>query len=228
MIGVQFKTVCGADKDIATIGTLDSSMEGFDEDGNYASSMMIWNPTTQNYSTYGWTGSSGTDILEDSDYDNIWSGYFDPENVPTGKLPETGAFWVKAGAAGTILLMGEVPTTNVTVSLTAGYNMVAHPLPKDVPVATFGTLDASMAGFDEDGNYATSMMVWNPTTQNYSTYGWTGSSGTDILEDSDYDNVWSGYFDPEAVPAASIVVPAGSGVWIKAGSAGSITFSVED
>ena len=145
-------------------------------------------------------------------------------DIPTGvTIAESGAFWIKAGSAGSVLIYGEVPESDVTVPLSAGYNMVANPFPKDVPVATFGQLSADMAGFDDDEEFATTMMVW--ANGNYTTYGWSGTSGTDVYEDDSIDNMWlTRRLD---IPSNSVVIPAGHAVWIKAGSAGSITFTAE-
>ncbi len=217
MIGVQFVKIGGQAKDLATVGTLDKTMAGFDEDGFYATEMMVW--ANGDYTNYGWSGSSGTDVLEDSSLDNQWLD-LQLEAVDS-QLDKGMAFWVKAGSAGSIMLLGEVPTGSVTIPLAAGYNMVANPLPGDAPVATFGTLSANMAGFDEDGFYATEMMVW--ANGDYTNYGWSGSSGTDVLDDPSLDNQW---LDLQLEKTTDIV-QAGHAVWIKAGSAGSITFNAE-
>lgn len=217
MIGVQFVNIGGAAKDLATVATLDASMAGFDENGDYDTQMKLWR--NGNYETYGWSGTSGTDVLDDSTLDNKWLN-LDLEETDDS-LPKADAFWVKAGSAGFITILGEVPTGSVTVPLAAGYNMVANPFPKDVSVTSFGTLLASMEGFDENGDYATQMKVWKDG--NYVTYGWSGSSGTDVLDDSTLDNKWLN-LDLEETDD---VVAAGHGVWIKAGSAGSITFNAD-
>lgn len=221
MIGVQFNEVGGADKPVATVGQLSANMAGFNEDGDFDTEMMVW--ADGNYTTYGWAGTSGTDYDAGAELDNKW---LDRDNlvVPNDAdpLPAYGAFWVKAGSAGSILIKGEVPDGDVTVPLAAGYNMVANPLPQDVPVATFGRLAASMAGFNEDGDFATEMMVWEDG--NYTTYGWAGTSGTDYDAGAELDNKWLDR-DNLVVPEVTTVVRAGHAVWIKAGSAGSITFS---
>ncbi len=218
MIGVQFNEVGGEDKDVATVGTLSATMAGFDDEGNFITEMMVWE--NGDYTTYGWGGTSGTDYADDSSLDNKWLDL--QLQVPqNATLASTGAFWVKAGSAGSITVSGEVPDGDVTVPLSVGYNMVANPLPQDVPVASFGALSAAMAGFDDEGNFITEMMVW--ANGDYTTYGWAGTSGTDYADDSSLDNKW---LDLQLqVPADNVVVPAGGAVWIKAGSSGSITFN---
>ena len=110
------------------------------------------------------------------------------------------------------------------MNLDAGYNMIGVQFvnvgtasAKDLTTAA--QLDTSMAGFDEEGNYDTQMMVWR--NGNYlPAFGWSGSSGTDVLENSDLDNKWLN-LDLEETDDE---VDFGHGVWIKAGSAGTITF----
>ena len=220
MIGMQFVEVGSADaKALSTAATLDSSMAGFDEDGNYATELKVWK--NGNYTTYGWSGDSGTEYLEDETLDSKWLN-LDYEEDPEASLDAPDAVWIKAATAGTVTVCGQVPAENsVTVPLAVGYNMVANPYPKTVKVADFGVLSANMAGFDEDGNYATELKVWK--NGNYTTYGWSGTSGTEYLEDPSLDNKWLNLDYEET----DDTVDFGHGVWIKAASAGSITFTAE-
>ena len=219
MIGMQFVEVGSADaKALSTAATLDSSMAGFDDEGTYATELMVWK--NNNYTTYGWSGSSGTDVLEDSSFDNKWLNN-DLEETDD-ELDAPDAVWIKAATAGTVTVCGQVPSeSTVTVPLAAGYNMVANPFPKTVKVADFGVLSANLIGFDDEGTYATEMMVWK--NGNYTTYGWSGTSGTDVLEDSSLDNKWLN----NDLEETDDTVDFGHGVWIKAATAGSITFTAE-
>ena len=98
MIGVQFLLVGGEAQALSTVGTLDNEMAGFDEDGNYDSEMRVWNG--KGYTTYGWSGTSGTDVLENSSLDNKWLN-LDLELEET-ELPIGHAVWITAEKAGTI------------------------------------------------------------------------------------------------------------------------------
>ena len=218
MIGMQFVAIGGGELPMSTAAILDSSMAGFDEDGNYITELHVWE--NGNYTRYGWSGTSGTELLEDSSYDNQWLDN-QLEKLEVQSLPIAKGVWIKAGSAGSVTIAGEVSTNAVTVSLDTGWNMVANPFPCDAKVSTFGVLSEEMLGFDEDGNYITELHVWE--NGNYTRYGWAGTSGTELLEDSSYDNKW---LDNQLeIPADDIVVPYGHGVWIKAGSSGSITFT---
>ena len=219
MIGVQFVQVGGDAKALSDAMILDSSMAGFDDEGTYATELMVWK--NNNYTTFGWSGSSGTDVLEDSSLDNKWLNR-DLEEVPEAELAAEDAVWIKAATAGTVLVSGEVPSEDtVTVPLSVGYNMVCNPYPGTKSATTFGVLSPDMAGFDDEGTFVTEMMVWKDG--NYTTYGWSGSSGTDVLEDSSLDNKWLNR-DLEETEGT---IDYGHGVWIKAASSGSITFSAK-
>ena len=219
MIGTQFVQVGGGAKALSDAMILDSSMAGFDDEGTYANELKVWKDN--NYTTYGWSGSSGTDVLEDSSLDNKWLNG-DLEEVPEAELAAEDAVWIKAATAGTVLVNGEVPSEDtVTVPLSIGWNMVCNPYPGTKSVTTFGILSSDMAGFDEEGTFITEMKVW--INGNYTTYGWSGSSGTDVLEDSSLDNKWLNG-DLEETEGT---VDYGHGVWIKAASTGSITFSAK-
>ena len=63
------------------------------------------------------------------------------------------------------------------------------------------------------------MKIWDGA--NYATYGWSGSSGTDVLDDPSLDNKWLNK-DLEEVDKD---VDFGIGVWIIAEKAGNITFT---
>ena len=216
MVGVQFVKVGGEDLDLMTVGVLDDQMAGYDEDGVYATEMRMW--TGNGYTTYGWSGTSGTDVDEDPTLDNKWLDR-DNEEIDEIASPSTG-FWIVAEKAGTMTISGEVPATDtVSVQLTAGFNMVANPYPGEVAITSFGTLDSSFAGYDEDGVYATEMRVW--TGNGYTTYGWSGTSGTDVDEDPTLDNKWLDRDNEEV----TVTIPFGTAVWIYAEKAGTLTFS---
>ncbi len=217
MIGVPFKEVAtdGATKSITEIGKLSSGFAGYDDNYDFTTRMEVWNGT--GYDFYGWAGTSGTDVDGDASLDNTWT---DLDAEPVSETLQVGeGFWVKAANTGTITLAGEVVTTNVTVSLMSGYNIVANPYPCDLKVTNFGRLDNSFAGYDDNYDFTTRMEVWNGT--GYAFYGWAGTSGTDVDGDASLDYTWT---DLDAEPVDT-VIPAGSSVWIKADHSGTITFT---
>ena len=222
MVGAQFKNVGEGTltRPISTIGMLDSRMSGYDNEWTYTTEMLVWDPSTLGYTTYGWAGTSGTDVDDDASYDNQWLDQ--GTEITTDTISITSGFWIHTSETGTMTISGEVTTNStVTVNLVAGYNLVANPFPAEVPVKSFGTLDPSMPGYDSEWTYDTELLVWNPATLGYTTYGWAGTSGTDVDDDSSYDNQWL----DQGTEITTDKIPAGSAVWIHAGTAGSITFT---
>ena len=219
MIGVQFVDIGGAAKDLATVVTLDSTMAGCDDEGNFATTMMVFKNGGY-LEDFGWMGTSGTDYFDGEIADNQWLNR-DLEDAGN-TLNRGDAFWVKAGSAGTLTILGEVPSGTITIPLSAGYNMVANPFPKSVKVSEFGTLSADMVGCDDEGNFATTMMVFKNGGY-LEDFGWMGTSGTDYFDGEIADNKWLN----RDLEETDDTVDVGNAVWIKAGSAGSITFTVE-
>jgi hypothetical protein len=219
MIGVQFVDIGGTAKALATVATLDSSMAGCDDEGNYATKMLVFR-NGDYLPDFGWSGTAGTEYFDGEVPDNEWLN-LDLEETDDS-LDRGDAFWVKAGSAGTITLVGQVPTGTITIPLSAGYNMVANPYPKAVKVSEFGQLAASMAGCDDEGNFATKMLVFK-NGDYLPDFGWSGTAGTDYFDGEVPDNKWVN-LDLEET---NDTVDAGHAVWIKAGSAGSITFTLD-
>lgn len=218
MIGAQFLQVGGNALGLSTVGMLDENMAGFDGEGNYDTELRVWNG--RGYDYYGWSGTSGTDVLDDSTLDNKWLNG-DLEEPTDETVSAGGGFWIKAGSAGTMTISGEVPSgATIETPLIAGFNLVANPFPVTVKLSEFGQLDSSFPGFDAEGNFAAELRTWNG--RGYEYYGWSGTSGTDILDDSSLDNKWlNGDLEEEEDTFISV----GNAVWIKTDAAGKITFT---
>ncbi len=219
MIGVQFVDIGGDAKDLATVGTLDASMAGCDDEGTFATTMQVFR-NGDYLQTFGWMGTSGTQYFDGEIPDNEW---LNRDLEDAGETLDKGeAFWVKAGSAGTLTLVGQVPTGTITIPLSAGYNMVANPFPKAVKVSEFGQLSANMAGCDDEGNFVTTMQVFK-NGDYLQTFGWMGTSGTQYFDGEIPDNKWLN----RDLEETDDTVDVGHAVWIKAGSAGSITFTLD-
>jgi len=238
LVAPQFAYV-GSDsltRDISTIGDLKDangdSMAGYDSEYIYATRMLVWDSTKQDYVNYGWAGTSPEDI-DGASYASLNNTWLDMTTEETDDTVDVGqGFWVKADEAGTMTISGEVPSGNnipaggLVINLVAGFNMVANPYPMEVPVSTFGQLADSngnpMAGYDGEYIYATRMMRWDSAKQDYVNYGWAGTSPEDI-DGASYANLNNTWLDM-TTEATTDKIPAGAAVWIKAGSAGTITF----
>ena len=217
MVGVQFAEVGGDTKILSTVGELDSTMDGVDEDGDYATTMRVW--TGNGYKTYGWSGTGMSEFFDDASLDNKWLNN-DMEEDDTDMTASSG-FWVNAATAGTMIISGEVPSTaTVSVQLTAGYNIIANPYPGAVKVADFGILESKFAGVNEDGDYATTLRIW--TGNGYKTYGWSGTGMSEFFDDASLDNKWLN----NDMETDTETIPFGTAVWINAEQAGTITFSL--
>ena len=217
MIGVQFQNIGTQTAAITTLGKLDSSFAGYDDAYDFPTQMRVWNGVGYDY--YGWAGTSGTEVDNDSTLDNTWTDL--EAYAVTDTLKPGDGVWIVAEKAGTITLSGEVPSMTsgpITYNLSAGYNIVANPYPYAVPVTSFGTLDSSFAGYDDAYDFPTQMRVWNGVGYDY--YGWAGTSGTEVDNDSTLDNTWT---DLEAY-AVDAQIGVGEAVWILAEKAGTITF----
>ncbi len=217
MIGVPFKEVSDQDasKTITNIGILDAQFAGYNSAYKFSTQMEVWTGT--GYDFYGWAGTSGTDVDGDASLDYTWTD-MDAEAVD-GVIPVGEGFWIKAEKAGTITLLGEVVSQDVTVDIAAGYNIVANPYPVDVRVTNFGKMDNTFEGYNSAYKFTTTMEVWTGT--GYDFYGWAGTSGTDVDGDASLDYTWTD-MDAEETDA---VIPAGTSVWIKAPHSGTITFT---
>ncbi|MBR3688691.1 MAG: hypothetical protein IKL85_06420, partial [Lentisphaeria bacterium] len=222
-VGVQFFKVGGTAIDLQSVGVMDDNFTGPDLDtGLFTTELMVWDPATSGYAYYGWSGTLGTDVLDNSDLDNVWLD----ENLelPEGETTPAGAgFWINTSSSGNMTISGEVPADSTKeISLSTGFNMVANPYPVATPISGFGKLDSSYTGPDLDtGLFTTELMVWDPATSGYTYYGWSSSLGTDVLDNSDLDNVWL----DENLELPTESIPCGGAVWINASNAGKITFT---
>lgn len=219
MVGIQFKEVGSPELAVSVFGKLSANLTGFDEDINFPNTMQVWNGAGYDY--YGWAGSSPSSMdPEFASMDNTWltAGGEVTDEVFT---PGCGC-WVLASEPGTITLAGEVPevTTDITVSLAPGWNMVANPYPVEVPISSFGVLSANLLGFDEDINFDNTLQAWQGN--GYAYYGWAGTSPSSMdPEFASMDNTW---LTSGGEPTSDTIQP-GHAVWILAKEAGTITFS---
>ena len=231
LVGSQFVKVGGDTAGMNGLADL-AGLGGYDD--------SEWLPTTElrtwtgmGYVTYGWSGNLRTDSptmaaemgVEDDSLDNVW---LDEEyGLSEDSLSIGTGFWIKAANAGSVTLVGEVPSdATVTVGISQGLNLLSYPWPKE---ASFAKISVSgQAGYDDtEWLPTTELRVW--TGAGYVTYGWTGSLLTDSpsmaaemgIDDSSLDNTWL----DEDYGVAEDTIPAGVGFWIKAGAAGSVVFS---
>ncbi len=210
MIGAQFTKVSGGDLNVADNDFMpDSTVAGMDsETGDFSTYLMPWTGTGYEQEIY-WAG----DVGWGTDYDNKWlDSSYQAVNRPFDHSEGT---WLWTPAGGTITVAGEVVTTNVTVQLTAGFNMICNPFPCETTLASIVPA-ASMSGMDsETGDFSSYIMPWTGTGYAQEIY-WAG----DVGWGADYDNKWldSGYAE------ASKTFARGEGFWLYTPTACSVTF----
>ena len=216
-IGVQFVQVGGSTLPLDSVGTLDAGIPGVDEEGEYSTEMQVWNGNGYDY--YAWSGTGMGDNFDSPELDNKWLN-LDLEDH-NEMAPAGSAFWIKAGAAGTMTISGQVPDSDtMTADIAAGFNLVGNPYPGTVSIFEFGKLSSDFAGIDEEGEYSTEMQVWNGNGYDY--YVWSGTGMGDNFDSPELDNKW---LNLDLEEPTGETVAFGHAVWIKAPNAGTITFT---
>jgi uncharacterized phosphosugar-binding protein len=210
MIGGQFTKVGGGDLNVADNDFKpDSTVAGMDsETGDFSTYIMPWTGTGYDQNIY-WSGNVGWG----DDYDNKWLDRTYQAADRTFENSEGTWLWTPSG--GTITVAGEVVTTNVTIQLTAGFNMVCNPFPCEASLASIVPA-ASMSGMDsETGDFSSYIMPWTGTGYDQNIY-WSGNVGWG----EDYDNKW---LDRNYAPASKSFA-RGEGFWLYTPTACSVTF----
>ena len=210
MIGGQFTKVGGGDLNVAENDFLpDEDVEGMDPNtGDFTTYLMPWTGSDYAQNIY-WAGNVGWG----EDYDNKWlAGDWTPASRD---FAESEGTWLWTPSAGSIKVCGEVVTTNVTVQLTAGYNMICNPFPCTTTLASI-VPSASMSGMDGNtGDFSSYIMPWSGSDYAQNIY-WAGNVGWG----EDYDNKWlAGDWTQ-----ASRTFACGEGFWVYTPTACSVTF----
>jgi hypothetical protein len=146
---------------------------------------------------YMWTGAGYTVYTYYAGY-----GWYDLSFNPADDIVVAGgdAMWLKGGAAAAdVMMMGEVESaTDVAVTVTAGFNLIANPYPVALAL---GSIDNTAL------------------TEGDVIYVWGGAGYTVYTYYLGY-----GWYDLSFNPVDSVTVPVGQGFWLKAAAAGTLTF----
>ena len=212
MIGAQFTKVGGGKLNIEDNDFQpDASLPGIDlsTDDYFTSYIMPWGGSDYAQNIY-WAGNVGWG----EEYDNKWlTGEFQPAEK---EFSESEGAWLWTPSAASVTVAGEVITTNVTVQLSAGFNMLSCPFPCAITLDSI-VPSATMSGIDESTEeYFTSyIMPWGGSDYAQNIY-WAGNVGWG----EEYDNKWlTGSFTP-----ASKTFALGEGFWLYTPTACSVTF----
>ena len=215
--GVQFKTVGDNVNDLVTLQSI--KPEGYVENGG--DWIMVWDPATQTYtSAYFWGASADGGVYESADADEpIGPGWGDKEqNIIDITLDHGQGFWTKSVGGGTLTVSGEVSTENsVSVPVNA-MTLVTSTYPGELDIQ-----DIVPTGYVENGGDW--IMIWDPSTQIYTTaYYWGASADGGVYESADAEEpIGPGWGDKEQNIIRATLNP-GEGFWTKSVGGGSLAF----
>lgn len=129
-------------------------------------SKVLGNQVPNNTTVYTWTGAAYGQSIK---FPFGWSD----ANLAMG--PGAG-WWVKAPAATTVLIMGEVPDANAAKNITAGNNLLGYPFPVEKTLKASG-----LAGAPNN----TTAFFWNGAAYTQATrfpFGWTPDETMGLAE----------------------------------------------
>ena len=234
ILGAQFNPISG-----------EASIQDIGVSGNFSISggdwIMWWDPNGNNGAgsytkAFYWGVDENDDLFgvyspDDEDYENpLGAGWGDPDAfIVDASISAGKGFWSQAVNGGSIVIVGEVPSSG-TVSLSANkMDLVCNPYAVDTDIQTISV----------SGNFSISggdwIMWWDPTGNNgagsYTKAFYWGVDETDDLfgvydpKDEDYeDPLGAGWGDPDAFIIRH-TIPAGHGFWCQAVNGGSLVFA---
>ena len=173
-----------------------------------ASQIQVYDPATSGYTIYFYTSGTGG------------TGWRKSPAAPTTLPVKVGSgVWLKVAAAtdASITIAGQVrsaETTTVNVGDAGIWQVVSNPYPTALTVGKLTTAGLTATTFAQRAN-ASQIQVYDPTTSGYSIYFYTSGTGGTAWRKS-----------PAAPAATEVICPAGGAFWVKATSAGSLTFSL--
>ena len=210
--GVQFQKVGGGAQTINDL-IMEDNTKPLVGAGIYgdADQLDVWDNASGQYNRFyfgDWFGDYGVE------FDKLWYVAGDDEAPADNVLPLGAGFRLtrQSKAAAAIIMVGEVVSTNIVLTLKAGtLNQISNPYPISLKLADIsngGNFDWINSGFVGAGIYgdADQLMIWNPTTQIYDRYyfgDWAGEYG------AEFDKQWYVAGDDTA-PVTGIEIPAGA------------------
>ena len=209
LIGSQFLSVGGEDKDIQELIVDDGGLAGLDENLLPQTELRVWTGT--GYRTYGWD-PDGDPSVPGSDHKWVDGDL----NVVTVDVPAGFSAWISSPSVKTVTFAGEVVDGDTaTQTIAGGLALLASPFPEATNLQSI-QLDNSFPGLDENLLPQTELRVWTGT--GYRTYGWD-PDGDPSVPGSDHK-----WVDGD-LNVVNVSIPMGNGFWIKSASGGTVTFS---
>jgi len=181
-----------------------------DVDGANNSVIWLWNPITSQYTTYQYFSASDANTDFGSAQAGWWdagSGTFHNDPLPYGKACFIQNF--NNGSAITVTVAGNVPQGTNVLTLNQGFSLVGAP----VPLST--NLTSSALGFvgnsDVDGANNDVIWLWNPVTQQYTTYQYFSANDAN----TDFGNPTAGFWDAGSGTLQNVSPNVGTGFFIQ-------------
>ncbi len=146
MLSPMFVNVGGGNKAIVDLFNEDDFTAG--ESSTEADYISLW-----------YAGGYQDLYFFSTDANNAWSsdGFEETED----DLPENVGFWLyNRGGERTVTLSGEVPTEDVTITLTVGYNLLANPFSAPLPVSSIVPTQGNTLKSGESSTEADYISVW--------------------------------------------------------------------
>ena len=171
---------------------------------NSADRIIVWDATTQAYSTYA-LYDNGSGVKEWRDYNDFYGSAENP-SIPVGS-----GFWVNSLGSSTdtnLVISGSVITEDsVTNHMVTGLQLMGYSFSTEADLNNTALKDQGAGS--RLVNNADRVIAWNVSTQAYETYA-LYDDGNGVKEWRDYNNFYSA---PGAIP-----VDLGHGFWYDAKS----------
>ncbi len=211
MLAPQFETIgaeATATANLLSIMTVEGITAETWANRNSASQIQVFNPANSAYTVYYYTTNQGA------------TGWRRNPTVATDiPVPYGAGVWlevVTAEEGANVNLLGQVSTTTsftVSVGQEGTWQILSHPLPVAITQGNISTSGVTAETWANRAN-ASQIQVFNPETSSYTVFYYTSGTGGTFWRRT-----------PAAPAATDVICPVGQAVWVKAVSAGSVTFT---
>ena len=206
MLAPMFSYVGGGDKAIVDLFEEKEGFVGADTDAE-ADYISVWYGGGYAY-TYFYSTDAG-----DENVDAKWASGEDSFSETTDILPANTGFWLyNRGAQKTVTLAGEVPTEDVTVSISAGYTMLSNPFSAPIPVKSIVAKSGEFTGADTDAE-ADYISIWR-----------NGGYDATYFYSTDADNAWASGED--SFSETEDTIGAGEAFWFYRRGTGALQITI--
>ena len=218
-ISSQFVPV-GANTTVDILDVADcTSLPAMDPDtetGEGFARLQTWTPG-EGYTIYEWTGEGLAEAWDWEGIDNKWMTE-SAGDVAVVQISNGQGFWLWLDPNAVdqnkpVTISGQVLTNETTtVSLVAGYNLIANPYPNaiDIQDISFSNLP-SMDPDTETGEGYARLQTWKPG-EGYTIFEWTGDGLAEAWDWEGIDNKWM--TESAGDVAEDVLIGVGESFWI--------------